>query len=69
VIQFLVTGNVPSSLIRFTLIMEAIRSAETSVLTRATWNHIPEGGILHSRHREKPQVLHNIKRLGSVAEK
>jgi hypothetical protein len=29
-----------------TLIMEAIRSSETSALTRATWRNIPEHGIL-----------------------
>jgi hypothetical protein len=35
--QLLVTANaVPSSLIRFTLMMEARRSSETTVLTRAT---------------------------------
>jgi hypothetical protein len=32
--------------------MEAIRSYETLVLTRATRRPTPEGGILHSRHRE-----------------
>jgi hypothetical protein len=35
--------------------MKAIRSSETSVLTRATRRNRPEGGILHSHRREKPQ--------------
>jgi hypothetical protein len=49
----LVTANVdPSSLILLTLMMEAIRSSETSVLTRATPRHIQEDDILHSHRRE-----------------
>jgi hypothetical protein len=51
--RLLVTTNiVPSSTILVTLIMEALRSSETSVLTRATRRYIPKYGILHSRRRE-----------------
>jgi hypothetical protein len=50
--QLLVTANVPSSQIHLTLMMEALRSSETSVLTGATWHNIPEDEILHSRRCE-----------------
>jgi hypothetical protein len=44
----LVTDNVvPSLPILVTLMMEAIRASETSVLARATGRNIPEDGILN----------------------
>jgi hypothetical protein len=49
VFRLLVPANVvPSSLILDTLMMEAICFSKTSVLTTATWRHVPEDSILHS---------------------
>jgi hypothetical protein len=45
-IQFLFTAKFPSSPILFILMMEGIRSSETSVLTGPTRHHIPEDGIV-----------------------
>jgi hypothetical protein len=50
VFELIVTVDVvSSSLILLALIMKAIRSFETSVLTGATWRRIPEDGIRHVR--------------------
>jgi hypothetical protein len=43
---------VPSAPVLVTLMMEAICSSETSVLTRAKRRNIPEDGILHSHLRK-----------------
>jgi hypothetical protein len=48
-LRFLVTANVvPSSPIPVTLMMKALRSSETSVLTRPTQCNIPGNGIIEN---------------------
>jgi hypothetical protein len=42
-----------------TLMMEVIRTSETSSLKRAKWRHIPEHGILHSGRRENLKSLNH----------
>jgi hypothetical protein len=53
VLRLLVTTNVvPRPPILVALMMEAIRSSETWVLTRTKGINIPEDAILHSHRRE-----------------
>jgi hypothetical protein len=54
VLWFLVNASVaPTLQIVTNLIMEAICSSETSVLTRVTRRDIAENGILHIHRRER----------------
>jgi hypothetical protein len=64
VLRLLVTADISSSMILVTLMMEAIRFSETSVLTRVTLRNIPEDGILQSHRRENLKSY--VALIGSV---
>jgi hypothetical protein len=69
--QFLVTANVvPSSPNLVTLMMETIRSSETSVLTRITRRSIPEDGTLHSHRRKnlKSYIFTHCRNLATITQ-
>jgi hypothetical protein len=67
VLRLLITANVvPNSPILVTLTVEALRSSETSVLTRVTWRNSPEDGILHLSNCSKTEMYHVNMCLGLV---
>jgi hypothetical protein len=56
---YLITANVPSSLFLVTLMMEAVRSFDTSVLTVTTRQSIPEDST-HSNKNVSSEVLTEV---------
>jgi hypothetical protein len=66
--RLLVTANVPSLPTLVTLMMEAIRSFETSDISRATRRNISEYGIFHIHRRENLKSYTELTDCGSVTE-
>jgi hypothetical protein len=65
--RLLVTANVvPSSPIHVTLVMEATRSSETSVLTRATRRNMPKDDIIISKESFNILICNNNFQLSNV---
>jgi hypothetical protein len=64
--RLLVTASVvPSSWILVTLMKEALRSSETTVLIRATRRNIPEDAILYNKDVRNPHLSQDYNHEGN----